>query len=94
MDPNFYNIALYERERRKDEIRQARQARLVRLARSDEGINQHRLPSSLQSSLGRVLASLGMLLYQLGSRLARSNSSEQPAGPFVDLTSSSSPGIF
>lgn len=93
MDPNFYNIALYEGERRKDELRQARRARLVRLARSDEAFNHHRSPGWLQFGFGRVLVSLGMLLYQLGSRITGSKSSEQPAGSMLDLTSSSSPGI-
>ncbi len=40
MDPNFYKTELYERERRKDEMRQAQQARLVRLARAGEKVDE------------------------------------------------------
>jgi hypothetical protein len=40
MDPNFYKTELYERERRKDEMRQAQQAQLARLARSNEVENR------------------------------------------------------
>jgi hypothetical protein len=39
MDPNFYKTELYERERRKDEMRQVQQARLVRLARAGEKVD-------------------------------------------------------
>ncbi len=40
MDSNFYKTELYERERRKEEIRQAQQAHLARLARSNAAFNR------------------------------------------------------
>jgi hypothetical protein len=94
MDPNFYRFELYERERRKDEIRQVQHSRLVRLARSTMAFNQPHAPGRLQSGFGRVLSGLGTRLYQLGSRMTGSNLSTQPPDPCLELTSSSSPGVY
>jgi hypothetical protein len=94
MDPNFFKTELYERERRQDEIRQARQARLARLARSDAAFNHSDVPGWLQLGFGRALAGLGTRLYQLGSHMAGSNLSNQPPDPCLELTSSSSPGVY
>jgi hypothetical protein len=94
MDSNFYKIELYERERRKDELRQAQQARLARLAHSNAAFNRPPAPGRLQLGFGRVLAGLGTRLYQLGSRMAGSNLSNQPPDPCLELTSSSSPGVY
>ena len=63
MDPNFYKAELYERKRRKDEMRQAEQARLTRLARSNEAVNRPRAPSWLLSSVGQILAGIGARLF-------------------------------
>ena len=93
MDPNFYKIEFYERERRQDEIRQAQQARLAGLARSNVAVNQPHAPGRLQLGLGRVLAGLGTRLYQLGSHMAGLNLSNQTPDPCLELTSSSSPGV-
>jgi hypothetical protein len=93
MDPNLYRAELYERERRKDEIRQARQARLARLARSNATFNHSNPPGWLQLGFGKMLAGLGARLYQFGSRLAGPNLSNQPPDPCLELTSSSSPGV-
>jgi hypothetical protein len=93
MDTNFYKTELYERERRKEEIRQAQQARLVRLARSNAAFNHAPAAGWLQVGFGRALAGLGTRLYQLGSRMTGSNLSNQPPDPCLELTSSSSPGV-
>jgi hypothetical protein len=90
MDPNFYKTELYERERRKDELRQAQQAQLARLARSNEVENRRFATSWLQSGFGQVLAGLGERLYQLGSRMTGANVSDQLPDPFLELNSSSS----
>lgn len=93
MDPNFYKIELYERERRKDEIRQAQKARL---ARSGANVDQSPWPSRLQSSFGRALANFGTRLYQFGSRMAGTTVSDQhPASnSYLELNSSSTPGAL
>lgn len=93
MDPNFYKIELYERERRKDEVRQAQEARL---ARSGAIVDKSPWLSKLQSSLGRALASFGTRLYHFGSRMAGTNISDQPpaSNPCLELNSSSSPGAL
>lgn len=92
MDPNFFKIELFERERRKDEIRQAKSARLERLARSNAAFNHPDSPGWLQLGFGRALAGLGTRLYQLGSQMEGSNLSK-PSDPCLELTSSSSPGV-
>lgn len=96
MDPNFYKIELYERERRKDEVRQAQEAQLARLARSSAIVDQSPWPSRLQSSLGRALANFGTRLYQFGSRMAGTTVSDQhPASnSCLELNSSSTPGAL
>lgn len=94
MDSNFYKIELYERERRKDEMRHAQQARLVRLARSNATFNRPHAAGWLQLGFGRALAGLGTRLYQLGNRMTGSNFSNQCPEPCLDLTSSSSPGVY
>jgi hypothetical protein len=94
MDPNFYKIELYERERRQDEIHQARQARLALLARSNAAFNHSNAPGWLQLGLGRALAGLGSRLYRLGSHMVGSDLSNQPPDPCLELTSSSSPGVY
>jgi hypothetical protein len=94
MDPNFFKTELYERERRQDEIRQARQSRLTRLARSGAAFNHSDVPGWLQLGFGRALARLGTRLYQLGSHMAGSNVSNQAPDPCLELTSSSSPGVY
>lgn len=53
-DPNFYKTELYERERRKDEMRQAEQGRLARLARSTEALHHRRATDWLQSNFDQV----------------------------------------
>jgi hypothetical protein len=93
MDPNFYRTELYERERRQDEIRQAQQSRLARLARSNATSNYLHPLGWLQLGFGRALAGLGTRLYQLGSQMAGSNLSNQRPDPCLELTSSSSPGV-
>ncbi len=92
MDPNFYRTELYERERRKDEMRQAEKARLARLARSDEDNNQHQNTGRLRSGFGRVLTGLGTRLFQWGSHMTGSNVSDSHSDPCLELNSSSSPG--
>jgi hypothetical protein len=94
MDPNFFKTELYERERRRDEIRQARQARLARLARSNAATDYPTSPGWLQLGFGKALAFLGTRLYQLGSHMAGSNVSNQSPDSCLDLTSSSSPGVY
>jgi hypothetical protein len=93
MDTNFYKSELYERERRKDEMRQAQQARLARLVRSNAAFNRPHAAGWLQLGFGRALAGLGTRLYQLGSRIAGSNLSNRHPEPCLELTSSSSPGV-
>jgi hypothetical protein len=94
MDPNFYRVELFERERRKDEIRQAQQARLARLARSNEAFNQLHVLSWLQSGFGKALTGLGMLLYQVGNYMTGVTLSEQPPDPCLEPSSSSSLGTL
>jgi hypothetical protein len=94
MDPNFYRFELYERERRKDEIRQAQHSRLVRLASSNAAFNRPHTPGRLQSGFGRALEGLGTRLYQLGCHISGSNTSNQCPDPCLELTSSSSPGVY
>ncbi len=92
MDPNFYRTELYERERRKDEVRQAERARLARLARSDANINRRQIPGRLRSGFGRVLTGLGTRLFQWGSHMTGSNISDPYPEPCLELNCSSSPG--
>lgn len=94
MDPNFYKTELYERERRKDEMHQAEQARLVRLARSNATSKHSDVPGWLQLGFGRALAGFGTRLYQIGSHIAGLNVSDQSPDPCLELTSSSSPGVY
>jgi hypothetical protein len=94
MDPNFYKTELYERERRKDEMRQAEQARLARLARTSEAVNRRDAPGWFQSGFGQVLAGLGERLYRLGSRMTGAKLSDQHPDPCLELNSSSLPGAF
>ena len=93
MDPNFYRTELYERERRKDEIRQAQQARLARLAHTNLAFNHTGKPGWLQLGFGKALAGFGTRLYRLGSQMAGSSLSNPPSDPSLELTSSSSPGV-
>jgi hypothetical protein len=68
MDPNFYKTELYERERRKDEMRQAQQARLARLARAGEKVDTSpiRLPyMSILNAFGFSLQRPAKALRQL-----------------------------
>lgn len=94
MDPNFYKTALYERERRKDEMRQAEKERLARLARSNADIDQPHNTGKLRSGFGRVLTGLGARLFQWGSQMTGSNASDSHSDPCLELNSSSSPGAI
>jgi hypothetical protein len=94
MDPNFFKTELYERQRRKDEMRQAKQARLARLARSHAASNHSGAPGWLQLGFGRALAFTGTRIYRLGSHMAGLNVSDQSPDPCLELTSSSSPGVY
>ena len=94
MDPNFFGFELYERERRKDEMRQAERARLARLACSNADFNQRQIPGRLRSGFGRVLTGLGTRLFQWGSHMTGSNVSDPHQDPCLELNCSSSSGTF
>lgn len=73
MDPIFFKTELLERQRLEDETRQAQQARLARLARSNEALHRRRATDWLQSNFNQVLAGLRVRLYQLGNRISDPN---------------------
>jgi hypothetical protein len=94
MDPNFFRSELFERERRKDEMRQAQQTRLARLAHSNAAYDRPPAPGWLQLGFGMLLAGFGGRIYRLGSRMTGSNLSNQRPDPCLDPTSSSSPEVY